>query len=117
MASATDGSSRPEQALDVRLVVDTIPALAWSSTPDGSVDFVNQRWVKYTGFSPESSYGRGWQAAIHVQDFSELMAKWEALPNSDNARECEVRLRRFDGVLRWFLFRREPLRAESHSVL
>jgi PAS domain S-box-containing protein len=117
MASATDGPSRPEQALDVRLVVDTIPALAWSSAPDGSVDFVNQRWLKYTGFSPESSYGWGWQTAVHSQDFSELMAKWEAVPNSDNARECEVRLRRFDGVFRWFLFRREPLRDESHSVI
>jgi PAS domain S-box-containing protein len=117
MASATDGSSRPEQALDVRLVVDTIPALAWSSAPDGSVDFVNQRWLKYTGLSPESSYGWGWQTAIHSQDFSELLVKWEALLSSDNAGECEVRLRRFDGVFRWFLFRREPLRDESHSVI
>jgi formate hydrogenlyase transcriptional activator len=117
MASATDGSSRPEQALDVRLVVDTIPALAWSSAPDGSVDFVNQRWLKYTGLSPESSYGWGWQTAIHSQDFSELLAKREALLVSDNAGECEVRLRRFDGVFRWFLFRREPLRDESHSVI
>jgi len=117
MASATDGSSRPEQVLDVRLVVDTFPALAWSSAPDGSVDFVNQRWLKYTGLSPESSYGWGWQTAIHSQDFSELMARWDARLNSDNAGECEVRLRRFDGVFRWFLFRREPLRDESHSVI
>lgn len=49
MASATDGSSRPEQALDVRLAFDAIPALAWSSHSDGSVDFVNQRWHDYTG--------------------------------------------------------------------
>jgi PAS domain S-box-containing protein len=117
MASATDGSAQPEQALDVRLVVDTIPALAWSSAPDGSVDFVNQRWLEYTGLSPEASYGRGWQTAIHSEDLPVLMAKWEAIRNSDNARECEIRLRRFDGVFRWFLLRREPLRNESYSVM
>lgn len=116
MASPPDGSSQPLQSLDVRLVVDTIPALAWSGGPDGCIDFVNQRWLKYTGFSPEASYGWGWQTAIHSQDFPVLKAKWEAR-NSDDTGECEVRLRRFDGVFRWFLFRREPLCDESHSVI
>jgi len=83
MASATDGSSRPEQALDVRLVVDTIPALVWSSHSDGSVDFVNQRWREYTGLSPEESYGRGWETAIHPDDLATLAEKWEAVDDAN----------------------------------
>jgi len=117
MAPATDGSSRPGQALDVRLVVDTIPALAWSSGPDGSVDFVNQRWLDYTGLSPEASYGWGWKTAIYSEDFPGLMASWDAHRNSNSATECEVRLRRFDGVFHWFLLRREPLRDETGAVV
>ncbi len=53
MASATDGSSPAEQALDLRRLVDAIPALSWSSRPDGSVEFINQRWREYTGLSSD----------------------------------------------------------------
>ena len=117
MASPTVGSSRPGQALDIRLAVDAIPALAWSSHADGSVEFVNQRWHDYTGLSPEESYGWGWKSAVHAEDLSKLMEKWEALRDSEESRECEVRLRRSDGVFHWFLLRREALRDETGAVV
>ncbi len=117
MASATDGSSRPGQAPDIRRVIDAIPALAWSSHSDGSVDFVNQRWHDYTGLSPEEAHGWGWKAAIHPEDLPMLMQKWEALHEADNPGECEVRLRRSDGVFRSFLFRVEPLRDETCELV
>ena len=56
-------------------MVDTSPALAWSGGPDGSVDFVNQRWLDDTGLSREASYGWGWKTAIYSEDFPRLMAK------------------------------------------
>src|SRR5690242_16707550 len=99
--AATDAASRREQ-LDIRLVVDTIPALAWSSHLDGAVDLVNQRWRKYTGLSSEESYGWGWKAAIHPDDLHVLETKWES---SHEARQCEIRLRRSDGVFRWVSLR------------
>jgi hypothetical protein len=52
MASAGHGSV-PGKAEDIRLVVDTIPGLAWSTRPDGSADSFNQRWLEYTGLSAE----------------------------------------------------------------
>ena len=113
MASATDGSSRPGQALDIRRAIDAIPALAWSSYSDGSVDFVNQRWCEYTGLSPEESYRWGWKTAIHPDDLATLAEKWEALGGANAEQACEVRLRRSDGVFRWFSLRREPLRDET----
>jgi formate hydrogenlyase transcriptional activator len=116
MAAATDGSSRPAQSLDYRLVVDKIPALAWVSGSDGSMNFVNQRWLNYTGLSSEASQGWAWKAAIYPEDLRELVAKWEAAGDSDIPSECEVRLRRFDGVFRWFLFRREPVRDATRSA-
>ncbi len=53
---------------DIRLVVDTIPTLAWSAGPDGSADFFNQRWLDYTGLSAEQALGSGWQVAIHPDE-------------------------------------------------
>ena len=59
MSSPGDGSSRPVQSFDVRLIVDRIPAFTWSAHADGFVEFVNQRWREYAGLSPEESQGWG----------------------------------------------------------
>jgi PAS domain S-box-containing protein len=116
MASEADGSSRTVPALDVRLVVDAIPALAWSSLPDGFVEFVNQRWCDYTGLSPEQSYGWGWRGAVHTDDLAGSISKWGAPLDSEDAHQWEVRLRRSDGAFRWFLLRRAPLHDETGAV-
>ena len=116
MPSPTDRSSRLTPALDALLVIDAIPAIAWSSQPDGSVEFVNRRWRDYTGLSPEESYGWGWKAAVHVEDLAELLNVWGARDVQDG-RECEVRLRRSDGVFHWFLVRRAPLHDETGAVV
>ena len=37
----------------MRLIIDTIPIMAWSLRPDGTIDFVNKRWLEYTGIPLE----------------------------------------------------------------
>src|SRR5712671_6548302 len=116
MASRAGRSSRVAPALDALLVIDAIPAIAWSSQPDGSVELVNRRWLDYTGLSPEESYGGGWKTAVHVEDLAELLNGWGAR-DVQQGRECEVRLRRSDGVFHWFLVRRAPLHDETGAVV
>ena len=98
-------------------MVDAIPALAWSSLPDGSVEFVNQRWLDYTGLSPEQSYGRGWKSAVHAEDLPSLISEWEEPLDPAVPHEWEVRLRRSDGAFHCFLLRREPLHDETGAVV
>ena len=117
MASAADGSRQPAPALDVRLLVDNMPMLAWSSLADGSLDFVNQQWRDYTGLSTEESHGPGWKAAVHPDDLRGLLQQWETQPEVNHAGEYEVRLRRSDGVFRWFSIRREPLHDRAGALL
>jgi PAS domain S-box-containing protein len=100
---------------ELRTIIDTIPALAWSSAPDGSVDFVNRRWQDYTGQSKGQFQGTGWETAIHPEDLPGLLSKWEESRDCV-ADMCEARLRRFDGVFRWFSLRRKPILNESGSV-
>ena len=52
MAEAIQALSRQKED-HLRLVIDTIPAMAWSVRPDGVVDFLNQRWLDYTGLTLE----------------------------------------------------------------
>jgi formate hydrogenlyase transcriptional activator len=89
--------------------LDTIPGLVWSALPDGSVDYLNQPWLEYTGLSFEEAVGSGWQLAIHPEDLAGLIDYWKSVLESGKPGEREARLRRFDGVYRWFLFRAVPL--------
>ena len=116
MASAADRPSGVAPPLDTLPVIDAIPAIAWSSQPDGSVEFVNRRWRDYTGLSSEESYGWGWKTAVHVEDLAELLNAWGGRDVQEE-RECEVRLRRSDGVFHWFLVRRAPLHDEAGAVV
>jgi PAS domain S-box-containing protein len=113
LENALIGSRESEARL--RRIIDTIPSLAWCNLPDGSNEFLNQRWHDYTGLSAEEAHGWGWKAAIHPVDLPMLMQKWEALRDADKPGECEVRLRRFDGAFRSFLCRVEPLRYEGRE--
>jgi formate hydrogenlyase transcriptional activator len=112
-----DGSSRPVQSLDVRLVVDRIPAFTWSAHADGSVEFVNQRWREYAGLSSEESQGWGWQVAIHPEDLPSFMRAWHQLMISGEPGEIQLRMRRHDGIFRWFLVRFEPFRDETEKIV
>jgi formate hydrogenlyase transcriptional activator len=112
-----DGSSRSVPSLDIRLFVDRIPAFTWSAHADGSVEFVNQRWREYAGLSAEESQGWGWQVAIHPKDLPSLMKKWRELLRSGEPGEIEARMRRHDGVFRWFLIRFEPFRDGTGKVV
>jgi PAS domain-containing protein len=60
----------------LRRIIDTIPTLAWCSLTDSSSEFLNKRWLDYTGLSHEESRGWGWQAAFHPQDLARVMDKW-----------------------------------------
>ncbi len=101
----------------LRQVIDTIPTMAWCNLPDGPNEFLNKRWHDYTGRSPEESHGWGWQAAFHPEDLPALMETWRKLLASGESGEIEARLRRHDGVFRWFLIRVEPLRDETGEII
>ena len=100
-----------------RTMIDTIPALAWSCRPDGAAEFLNQRWLDFTGLSLEQAEGTGWNVSIHPEDLGTLMETWVRLLVSGQPGEVEARLRRFDGEYRWFLFRAVPVRDDQGTVV
>jgi PAS domain S-box-containing protein len=102
---------------DMRVAIDTIPGLVWSALPDGSVDFLNQRWCDYTGLAMEQACGWGWQAAVCADDLPGLLDKWQKILGSNAPGEAVARLKRSDGTLRWFLFRAVPLHDAAGRVV
>ncbi|MCC8404636.1 PAS domain-containing protein [Paraburkholderia sp. MMS20-SJTN17] len=105
-----------ERAL--REVIDTIPCLAWSARADGWTDFLNKRWLEYTGFTAEQAMGHGWLAAVHPDDVAGMAQAWrEALELGVGGGGATARLRRFDGTYRWFVFPYNSQRDESGKVV
>jgi len=117
-----DDTKRAEEALrriekELRDVIDTIPAIVWSTLPDGSNTYVNKRYVEYTGSSAEQVAGSGWEALIHPDDLERHAAKWMESVATGKPHESEVRSRRSDGQYRWHLDRGVPLRDEDGNIV
>jgi formate hydrogenlyase transcriptional activator len=108
MASTGFGCEEARQSEGVRLVIDAIPTLVWSARADGSADFFNRRWLEYTGLSVEEARDWGWTVALHADELNGLVEYWRSVLAAGKPGEIEARLRRFDGVYRWFLFRATP---------
>ena len=112
--SDIEGLKRTEDR--IRLIINTIPTMAWSVRPDGAVDFVNQRWLDYTGLTLEEEVKEPTRA-VHPEDLPRVTEKWLADMAAGEPSEDELRLRRADGEYRWFLIRTVPLRDERGKVV
>jgi PAS domain S-box-containing protein len=102
---------------ELRTLVEAIPAYVGTALADGSVDFISQSWLDYTGFSREQGMGWGWGSAIHPEDFDRVVANWEAGLAAKAPVEHELRCRRADGTYHWFLYRGLPLRDDGGEVV
>ncbi len=100
-----------------RLLADSIPQLVWVAGRDGGVEFVNRRWCRFTGHSADAATGLGWEAVIHPDDLDATRSRWAAAVAEGKAGEYEERVRRHDGVYRWFLVRFEPYRDAKGEVV
>src|SRR6516162_6052243 len=107
----------------LQVIIDTIPAMVWSISPDGSSDFLNRRFRDYTGLSLEDirdwarmdALHRPWMNALHPDD--RAMDDWSAALAPGDPFEKEARLRQFDGEYRRFLLRFVPLRDERGRIV
>ena len=101
----------------LRDVIETIPAYVWSALPDGFVDFINRRWLEFSGFSLNQALGWGWADAVHPEDRAPLVEAWRAAIASGKPVEAEARMRSADGQYRWLLFRSVPQRDRSGKIV
>ena len=113
--STSEGQTRT--TLELRAFIDAFPAIAWSALPDGSLDFVNQRFRDYTGLSSDQLTGSEWKSAVHRDDIQKIETWWQDLSQSQEAGTTEKRLRRFDGEYRWFQIAAAPVHDEQANLV
>jgi len=113
---------RAEQALRhsqerYRTLTELAPALLWEADPGGAnVVSTTRHWREYTGQTPTDAPSGGWHDAIHPDDRTRSDQVLAGAYAAGKPLEIELRIRRYDGVYRWFLVRQLPLRNEAGHV-
>jgi len=100
-----EGRKRAEEALrtterELRLAFDTIPGFVWTMTAAGQVELVNPQMLAYFGKTLEEL--KEWGLFVHPDDRARVNAYWRSTIGAEQAYDVEHRLRRADGVYRWF---------------
>ena len=113
--SMSDGQS--PATLKLRDFIDAVLAIAWSALPDGSLDFVNERFRDYTGLPSEQLTGWEWKSVVHPDDIPQLETWWQDVRKSEEAGTTEKRLRRLDGAYRWFRIAAAPVHDEQANLV
>jgi PAS domain S-box-containing protein len=112
----SEASAREREA-QLRTMTDLLPVLIWSASGDGKIEFVNRRFLEYTGLSFETIMsGGGWLEAIHPDDRERVAELWRESIASEKNYETEMRMRRYDGEYRWHESRAVPIRAAGRVV-
>ena len=106
MSANREGAQRRGEQLDLRDLIETLPALVLCARPDGSFEFANRAFHEYVGCSLQDLRGSQWHSLIHADDRPDFMEKWSANLASGTAFETQTRLRRADGQYRWFLIKK-----------
>src|SRR5262245_48148456 len=110
-------TDRRKTERELRLVIDTIPAMSWSTLADGPDEYCSKGWMEYTGMKQGEELGYGWLEAFHPEDREAHFAKWRAATETGGIIESVARIRGADGVYRWFLTQGVPLRDESGKIV
>lgn len=110
--------SELQRAQEALLVFsNSIPAVAWIADADGGLERFNSQWSVYTGQGAEAALGQGWTGALHPEDRDAPGRAFATARDRGAEWQVEYRLRRHDGVYRWFLTRAVPQLDASGRVL
>lgn len=92
-----------------RNLANSIPQLVWMADANGKVLWCNQRWYEFSGAPPGELEKKGWFPYIEKTSHDYVMHSIVRGVASESEWEETFRMRRSDGVYRWFLCRAIPI--------
>ncbi len=115
-----DDRKRAEEALQaneqhLRLLVESIPGMICTSSPDGELEYANQQLLDYSKRSFDEI--RDWRTTIHPDDVAMVADLWKVSVETGVPLEVGPRLERADGAYRWFQISGRPLRDAEGRIL
>ncbi|WP_176559476.1 sensor histidine kinase [Rubellimicrobium roseum] len=97
-------------------MLDALPEIVFVTDPGGPTVFVNAHYRGYTGLPADVLLDGGWAEVVHPEDRPATSAAWRAALAEGRPVEVEYRLRRADGVFRWFKGRAAPHRDGAGAI-
>jgi PAS domain S-box-containing protein len=102
----------------LREVIELVPQLIWTATPDGAADYLSRQWVEYTGIAETMQLGDGWIKPLHPDDRPRVLESWQkTVAHQQETFDIEYRLRNQSGEYRWFKTRALPLRDSAGKII
>lgn len=101
----------------LRTLAESLPHLVWTCRPDGWCDYLSRQWLEYTGLDEGSQLGSGWALQLHPDDRQRVQREWATASSLGGNFDTEFRIRRYDGVYRWFKTRAVALRDSSGAIV
>ena len=98
-------------------VLEGIPQIAWTATPQGQNSYLNGRWFDYIGQENDQGVDRGWVAHLHPADLPATAQRWVECLASGEPYEVEYRFRNRAGDYRWMLGRALPSRNARGEIV
>ncbi|HQU86734.1 MAG TPA: PAS domain-containing protein, partial [Pyrinomonadaceae bacterium] len=107
-----------QSELHFRQLSESLPLLVWTCRgEDGMCDYLSPQWVEYTGISEEYQFGFEWLNQIHPDDQEQTINFWKQQSRLGEPLDFEFRIRRYDGVYRWFQTRAMPLKDSNGKLI
>ena len=119
----TDITKNKEAELSLRASEEEFRSLAqsmlnhiWTATPDGKIEWLNDRVLAYSGATAERLRGDGWASIVHPDDFPSAATAWSEALKTGELYQVEFRIRRHDGQYRWHVVRATPVKNEDGEI-
>ncbi|MBV8245262.1 MAG: PAS domain-containing protein, partial [Candidatus Eremiobacteraeota bacterium] len=112
------GQAVSESRERFHFLAEAMPQLVWSGASDGTIDYLNRRFIEYTGWTAERLAAESVPGIVHPEDRERTVRAWRESLSQGSEYEVEYRLRRAsDGAYRWFIARAVPMRDESGKIV
>lgn len=113
---AAEEARRVSEA-EFHTLAEAMPQIVWVTNAAGGNIYFNKRWMDYTGLTLEESLGDGWNKPFHPEDQQRAWDTWQKAVAGTGDYSLECRLRRADGIYRWWWILGAPFKADDGSIL
>ncbi|WP_240432022.1 PAS domain S-box protein [Pedobacter chitinilyticus] len=102
---------------ELAFLANAVPIVMWTATPDGMLDFINQRWLDQSAMPIQSSLGDKWTATMHPDDVARTLKTWQKSLATGEPYQAEFRLKDKYGNYRWWLVRAVALTDSNGHII
>ena len=100
-----------------RFLSEMVPSIVWAAGPDGKLTYANRRWAEYCGAASADLLSDWPDYSLHPDDRERVLAERAVHLAAGEPFDIEARLRRYDGMYRWFMTRAAPRKLDGGEVV